>query len=201
MHKQRLLQPELGSYVAPFALRGRHLNGRSRIYTKVQHALGRCWDHSRVLFLGISVCGDARSLPAGAALIKQAMARVASAALLTAVFAPAIGNRLFVLAGCTTNSFTTPSWLVENYASQTLGNSTVAAFQALNRATNTSLQLRCQASSNATAPGGWQSCSAQNRTNSDLPFVAAFQASNYTAYFFFNETWACSDVPGKPYVC
>ncbi|SPQ23987.1 23147234-4904-4ae1-896b-19f665238165 [Thermothielavioides terrestris] len=126
------------------------------------------------------------------------MARVASAALLTAVFAPAIGNRLFVLAGCTTNSFTTPSWLVENYASQTLGNSTVAAFQALNRATNTSLQLRCQASSNATAPGGWQSCSAQNRTNSDLPFVAAFQASNYTAYFFFNETWACSDVPGKP---
>jgi hypothetical protein len=125
------------------------------------------------------------------------MAPFSSVAALAAVFCPAVGN-VFALAqasaGCTSSSFTTPSWLVENFASQTSGNLTVTSFHALNRATNTSLELRCQTSpSNATA--GWQSCSSGNKTASNLPLVASFQADQSTAWFLFNETWNCSDLP------
>jgi hypothetical protein len=129
------------------------------------------------------------------------MALIVSVAVLGAVTAPAIGNVLAQAqstAGCTSSSFTVPSWLVENFASQTSGNLTVASFHALNRATNTSLELRCQTSpANATA--GWQSCSSGNRTSSSVPLVASFQADQSTAWFLFNETWNCSDItPAKP---
>ncbi|KAK4121473.1 hypothetical protein N657DRAFT_622752 [Parathielavia appendiculata] len=129
------------------------------------------------------------------------MASILSIAVLTAVLGPAIGNvfaQAQLAAGCTTNSFTAPSWLVENFESQTSGGAVVASFQALNRATKTSLELRCQTSlANATA--GWQRCSPRNSTSSGVTLVASFQADYSTAWFMFNETWSCSDLsPTKP---
>lgn len=121
---------------------------------------------------------------------------------LTAVLAPAIGNAIAqaqLAAGCTTNSFTTPSWLVENLKSQVSASSTFISFHALNRATNTSVELACSVpTANATA--GWQPCSAQSPVNLE-PLVIEFQADKSTAWFRFNETWTCSDAtPDKPCV-
>ncbi|KAK4119005.1 hypothetical protein N657DRAFT_650692 [Parathielavia appendiculata] len=129
------------------------------------------------------------------------MAPTLSVVILTAVFAPAIGNvlaRAQLAQGCTANSFTAPSWLVENFVSQASGSSVVASFHALNRATNTSLELRCQTSlANATA--GWQSCSSGNGTGSGVTLMASFQTDQSTAWFVFNETWSCSDfTPANP---
>ncbi|KAG7288290.1 hypothetical protein NEMBOFW57_007821 [Staphylotrichum longicolle] len=123
------------------------------------------------------------------------MARFLSAAvLLTAVLAPAVNNAVALAqltSGCTSSSFTTPSWLVRDFQSQTSGNLTVVDFHVLNRGTNVTTELRCSASS-ATTTSGWQPCSARNRTTSDQPFVAYFQVDNSTAWFLFNETWSCT---------
>ncbi|KAK3306381.1 uncharacterized protein B0T15DRAFT_412603 [Chaetomium strumarium] len=131
------------------------------------------------------------------------MARFQFATLVTAVLALA-RQSFFVLAqsqssgGCSPSSFTTPGWLVENFVSQSSANATVASYRALNRATNASVELRCQVPSSGPVISGWQRCSARNRTSADLPFVASFQTNEETAYFLFNETWACNDVPGRP---
>ncbi len=129
------------------------------------------------------------------------MARFLSAAVLTAVLAPAVGNvgaLAQLAAGCTSRSFTTPSWLVDGFASETSADLTVVNFHALNRATNVSVELRCSASS-ATAASAWHACSARNQSTSGQPFVASFQADSSSARFLFNETWSCSDAtPSKP---
>ncbi|KAK4155377.1 hypothetical protein C8A00DRAFT_42011 [Chaetomidium leptoderma] len=129
------------------------------------------------------------------------MARVLSFAALAAVVAVGPASNAFaqaqLTAGCTSNSFTTPSWLVNNFASQSMPELTVVDFYALNRATNVSLEVRCSWV-NATTTG-WQTCSAGNRTSTEHPFVASVQADNSTAWFRFNETWTCSDeAPSKP---
>lgn len=124
-----------------------------------------------------------------------------SCALWVAVLAT-IGNILVQAqfpAGCTTSSFTTPSWLVENFESRASANSTAVSYHALNRATNVSVELACPASGHP-LPGGWHSCEGKNATGASQKLLAAFQATRYTAYFLFNETWTCSDLtPAKPY--
>ncbi|AEO58268.1 hypothetical protein MYCTH_101321 [Thermothelomyces thermophilus ATCC 42464] len=127
------------------------------------------------------------------------MARVLSVGVLATVLAPAIGDghaSAQSTGGCTTNSFTTPSWLVDNLELQRAANQTVASFNALNRATDVSLELECSSSSSPTA-GGWQSCRIRNVTEHLL--AAAFRADNATAWFRFSETWSCSDLtPSEP---
>ncbi|KAK3290485.1 uncharacterized protein B0H64DRAFT_350467 [Chaetomium fimeti] len=124
-------------------------------------------------------------------------ARFLSVAALTAVLAPAVGNGFAwaqIPAGCTANSFTTPSWLVQDFTSQIAANLTVASFHALNRATNVTAELRC---TSTTPTAGWQSCRSRNQT--EQPFLASFQADTSTAWFMFNETWPCDDMtPSQP---
>ena len=125
--------------------------------------------------------------------------RFLSVAALTAVLAPAIENGLSwaqITAGCTANSFTTPSWLVQDFTSEIAANLTVASFHALNRATNVTTELRC---TSTTPTAGWQSCRARNQT--EQPLLASFQADTSTAWFLFNETWPCNDLtPSQTYV-
>ncbi|EAQ88498.1 predicted protein [Chaetomium globosum CBS 148.51] len=124
-------------------------------------------------------------------------ARFLPVAALTAVLGPMIGNGLSwaqITAGCTANSFTTPSWLVQDFTSQIAGDLTVAAFHALNRATNVTTELRC---TSTTPTSGWQSCRSRNQT--EQPLIASFQADTSTAWFLFNETWPCNDLtPSQP---
>lgn len=124
-----------------------------------------------------------------------------SVAFLAAVLAPAVSNvfaHAQLAAGCTTSSFTTPSWLVEDFESQASADLTATSFRALNRATNSSLELRC---SSTDSSAGWQSCTARNQSGAEQPLVASFQADSSTASFRFNETWTCSDMNSRdPYV-
>ncbi len=131
-------------------------------------------------------------------------------AVLSAVFAPAVTNN-FALAqtvgGCTTNSFTTPSWLVQDFhysetsrSSWSYGN---ASFRVLNRATNASAVLTCR-SSNGTvktgqASGGWRHCGTKNEKIADKFLTAYLQLNGTTARFLVNETWTCSDISDKRY--
>jgi hypothetical protein len=129
------------------------------------------------------------------------MGRPLSVAVLAAVLAPAVSN-VFVhaqlAAGCTTSSFTTPSWLVEDFESQALADLTVVSFRTLNRATNSSLELRCSWTGTS---AGWQSCTARNASATEQPIIASFQADGSTASFRLNETWICSDLNSRdPYV-
>ena len=129
------------------------------------------------------------------------MGRPLSVAVLAAVLAPAASN-VFVhaqlAAGCTTSSFTTPSWLVEDFESQASAGVTVVSFRTLNRATNSSLELRCSWTDESAA---WQSCTARNASVTEQPIVASLQADGSTASFRLNETWTCSDLDSRdPYV-
>lgn len=120
------------------------------------------------------------------------------------VLGPVVGNVVALAqltAGCTSSSFTTPGWLVEKFRLQSSASLIVADFHALNRASGVSLELRCS-SSNGTAAGEWHSCSA-NRTNTNQPFLAAFQTvnNNSAVSFLLNDTWTCNDLNlSKPYV-
>jgi hypothetical protein len=129
------------------------------------------------------------------ALVK--MARYLFVAALVAVFAPFLAQAQLA-EGCTTNSFTTPSWLIDGLRSQADNSSTVVSFHALNRATNASIQVRClSAPTNATAE--WKDCAAGNQTGSYPALKVSFQADKTTAQFRFNETWSCSDAnPAAP---
>ena len=120
------------------------------------------------------------------------------------VLGPVVGNVVALAqltTGCTSSSFTTPGWLVEKFRLQSSASLIVADFHALNRASGVSLELRCS-SSNGTAAGEWHSCSA-NRTNTNQPFLAAFQTvnNNSAVSFLLNDTWTCNDLNlSKPYV-
>ncbi|KAL2255979.1 hypothetical protein VTK26DRAFT_2398 [Humicola hyalothermophila] len=119
-----------------------------------------------------------------------------TAAVSAAVLGPAFGN-FFAQAqaqaaeGCTTNSFTYPSWLISDFESAVGENSTAASFNALNRATNTPVQYRCLSST-----AGWR-CAPVEETGSTV--VLGFQTDESSASFSFNETWTCSDLtPDQP---
>ncbi|KAL2267883.1 hypothetical protein VTJ83DRAFT_5160 [Remersonia thermophila] len=115
---------------------------------------------------------------------------LSAAALAVTVLAPAPAASQ-VTAGCTSNSFTIPSWIVHDFASYATSNLTVTSFDAVNRATNVALEFRCLSSD---SKDGWHSCSARNRTDPTLPYTVAVRPEGTTAEFRFNETWSCSDI-------
>ncbi|KAK4667701.1 hypothetical protein QC763_310480 [Podospora pseudopauciseta] len=115
---------------------------------------------------------------------------IVSIAALAALLSPAIPNILVIAqltAGCTTNSFTVSSWLIEDFDSS----GTTVRFQALNRATNTSAQLSCQVSRNTST---WQAC-----TSDSSRLIASVQLEAAVARVRINETWVCNDLtPSRP---
>lgn len=117
---------------------------------------------------------------------------IVSIATLAALLSPAIPNILAIAqltAGCTTNSFTVSSWLIEDFESS----GTTVRFQALNRATNTSAHLSCQVSRNTST---WQAC-----TSDSSPLFASVQLEAAVARVRINETWVCNDLtPSRPFV-
>ncbi|KAK4220783.1 hypothetical protein QBC38DRAFT_513881 [Podospora fimiseda] len=96
-------------------------------------------------------------------------------------------------AGCTTNSFTIPSWLIQDFQAVSSANTTAVSFQTQNRATNASAELRCRfGGSNSTS----EACTVRGST---LPLFASLQLEKTYARFALNETWSCSDLtPAKP---
>ncbi|KAK4183190.1 hypothetical protein QBC35DRAFT_544336, partial [Podospora australis] len=99
-------------------------------------------------------------------------------------------------AACTTNSFTIPSWLIENFQAVSATNATAVSFVANNRATNTSTELRCRIPGNATATT-WQTCTVRGAAR---PVSASLQlADKVAARIQLNETWTCNDLtPARP---
>ncbi|KAK3989608.1 hypothetical protein QBC44DRAFT_342503 [Cladorrhinum sp. PSN332] len=119
-----------------------------------------------------------------------------SLAALSAALFPAVFDgfaRAQLVSGCTTNSFTIPSWLIQDFQAVSSTNSTAVSFQAHNRATNTSAELRCRLSrGNSTS----QPCTVRG---SDLPLYASLQLEKAYARLSVNETWTCNDLtPQKP---
>ena len=97
------------------------------------------------------------------------------------------------VAGCTTTSFTTPSWLIDDFRYLATQNTTVVSFQAHNRATDATATLRCQSAA-ASLATGWHSCSVSFQNSKDESLTAAVQVDETTASFLFNETWSCGDI-------
>ncbi|KAM7183985.1 hypothetical protein V8F33_013256 [Rhypophila sp. PSN 637] len=108
-------------------------------------------------------------------------------AVLTALASSAIAANAALADSCNTRSFTIPSWLIENYT--TTGSRT--SFRVLNRATNTTTNLVCQAT-----PGsdGTSSCTASS-SSADQGLVVSLQPVNSTSSrVLLNQTWSCNDV-------
>jgi len=123
------------------------------------------------------------------------MAKGFSVPVLVAVLTPAVGRGLVnaqLVAGCTATSFTTPSWLVDDFQYRASQNTTVVSFQALNRATDTAATLRCQSAA-ASLATGWPSCSVSFQNSKGESLTAAIQVDKSTASFLFNETWNCGN--------
>ena len=83
--------------------------------------------------------------------------------------------------GCTTNSFTIPSWLVQDLKYQP--GSAKASFSILNRPTNTSTDATCQVNKD-----GWSSC-----VTGDESFLAQIRVQDTLATVSVNQTWSCND--------
>ncbi|KAK4198106.1 hypothetical protein QBC40DRAFT_179494 [Triangularia verruculosa] len=112
---------------------------------------------------------------------------IACVATLAALLSPLTFAQ--VTAGCTTDSFTVTSWLIDDFESS----GTIVQFQAHNRATNTSAQVSCQASRNSTV---WQSCTTAGNASS---LLASIQLEATVARIRVNETWVCNDLtPSRP---
>lgn len=112
--------------------------------------------------------------------------RLTIIAALAGILSSAIANSLAVAQGqltegCSTNSFATPSWLVQNFAFA--GSNTT--FRVLNRATNTSADLVCIGSGSCTA-------------SAPIGLSALVQLNGTSSRVLLRQTWLCNDV--KPSV-
>jgi len=98
--------------------------------------------------------------------------------------------------GCTTNSFTIPSWFVNDlqYAggNGTLKGSSVS-FKLLNRANNITTEMACQMGKT-----GWNACGVTgNKKWSNETLEASVHVLNGTmAHVLVNQTWTCNDRKG-----
>ncbi|KIH86520.1 hypothetical protein SPBR_08344 [Sporothrix brasiliensis 5110] len=96
-----------------------------------------------------------------------------------------------IIPGCTTSSFSIPSWYVQNLTvSQTAG----TAFHVVNRATNRTAAVTCPAGG-AAHPDGWTPCRVASLSPLflDLGSVVQASANSTTVRVGLNETWTCSD--------
>ncbi len=137
----------------------------------------------------------------------MARSKVSNVTLLAVLF---VGGVVAVLApsydlaladtgpGCTINSFTIPSWFIQDFRySKASNSSSSASFRVLSRATITSVEVACGDPAGST---GWSRCSVK-ADKADTPTPEAFlQISGSTARLLVNETWSCGDKsPSKPY--
>jgi len=102
-----------------------------------------------------------------------------SAAVLVSAQGPPSGPDLS--SGCTSKSFSVPSWLVENISKT---NEDVS-FHVSNRATNFTTDVACKGGS----AGAWGDCTA--KTGEGLK--ASVKLTGSSVQFLFNQTWTCND--------
>ncbi|CAK7213090.1 hypothetical protein SBRCBS47491_001684 [Sporothrix bragantina] len=93
-----------------------------------------------------------------------------------------------IIAGCTTSSFSIPSWWVQNLTTT----SSSASFHVVNRATNDSAEVTCPAGS------GWQACSFGKTSPANLTISGSVQLNGTTAHLALNQTWTCNDRTSPP---
>lgn len=119
---------------------------------------------------------------------------VSQLAVLAALASSGLAADSALTDGCSTRSFTLPSWLIQDYI--TTGSRT--QFRVLNRATYVSANLICQTTTE-TASGETISCTTSTASDTDPGLVVSLQPVNSTtSQVFLNQTWTCNDV--KPYV-
>ncbi|CAK7204241.1 hypothetical protein SEUCBS139899_006996 [Sporothrix eucalyptigena] len=88
-----------------------------------------------------------------------------------------------IIAGCTTSSFSIPSWWVQNLT--TSANS--SSFHVVNRATNDSAEVTCPTGN------GWQTCAFSKTAPAGLTISGSVQVNGTTAHLALNQTWTCND--------
>lgn len=134
-------------------------------------------------------------------------------AVWSVVLAPALTTTNFALAqtvaGCTANSFATPSWFIQDFQYSKASSASFGdvSLRVLNRATNASTELACRNSDDtvkvgqdAASSGGWTLCSSKNGQKTGGALDAFFQLNGTSATLLVNETWSCNDKsPDKPY--
>lgn len=86
--------------------------------------------------------------------------------------------------GCTSKSFTTPSWLVDSFKVA----SSDVSFHVFNRATNATANVACKVSGSS-----WSACTVGEKLDLD----ASVQLDGTTANLKVNETWICKDREGS----
>lgn len=91
-------------------------------------------------------------------------------------------------AGCTSNSFTIPSWLVDNLQYTAGGK---VSFHITNRATNYTADLACSLGGT-----GWNACTIQGKPWSNDTLQVSVQVSETSAQLKVNQTWTCNDRNG-----
>lgn len=106
----------------------------------------------------------------------------ASAAVLVSAQFPPPPN---VSTGCTSKSFTIPSWFVQDLE---IAADEGVLFRVSNRATNYTANLACP-----TEEGGWNGCSIQGGRFSNGTLEASVQVGEDSLSVLVSETWVCND--------
>ncbi|KAK3312170.1 hypothetical protein B0H66DRAFT_608445 [Apodospora peruviana] len=87
---------------------------------------------------------------------------------------------------CTTNSFSIPSWFINNFHA----GSNAATFSLLNRVTSSSVELTCQTGEGAES---WSTCAAPSGSETDASLQASIQVKAASAVVQVKQSWSCDD--------
>lgn len=111
------------------------------------------------------------------------VARLSLLAVSVAVLVSAQGPPLTpdLSSGCTSRSFSVPSWLVENISKS---NDDIS-FHISNRATNFATDVACKEGS----AGAWGDCTAKAGEG----LKASIKITGSSVQFLLNQTWTCND--------
>ncbi|KAK3356420.1 hypothetical protein B0T25DRAFT_452307 [Lasiosphaeria hispida] len=90
--------------------------------------------------------------------------------------------------GCTSKSFTVPSWYIEELQYFGAATNASASFHLLNRANNFTASLGCQVQGN-----GWNACTTRGKPFANATVQASIQVTGDLARVLVNQTWACND--------
>lgn len=126
-------------------------------------------------------CDTERPLPEQNAMAGRLFLLTAwAAALVAAQLPPDLST------GCTSKSFSIPSWLIRNLERSTGGD---VSFSLLNRATNTTAGLAC-----STEESGWNACSPlEGTTPSKGELEVSVQVTESSTAVRVKQTWTCDD--------
>lgn len=86
--------------------------------------------------------------------------------------------------GCTAQSFSIPSWLLDNVAYT----DDAVSFDVHNRATNYMASLVCE-----TTEAGMNACSIDGEASSDDPLEASVDTTEDPTVFSLTQSWRCDD--------